>query len=158
MTQVQPFNPWDSEVQTVLCHAKLVHPVRNLTDDEILTAMRLLQLYEQLGCGTYRQVVIGRKDRRLELVGDQDRFLAMLLDGHLRGVLLTSKRCRSLFGGTPYHWRKIGRTCPITDVASAVSEFGSGYYGRGWVIRPHVKRLIKWIIENYRPGINNLNL
>lgn len=149
MTQIQPINPWDGKVQTILCHAKLAHPVNNLTDDEILITIRLIQLYEQLGEGRYRQVVIRRNDKRLELFDDQDRFLAMLLDCDLRDVLLTSKRCRSLFGGTVYHWRKLGRTCPITDTASAISECGRGYYGRGWVVRPHIKRLSKWIIENY---------
>lgn len=124
-------------------------PVMNLTEDEVLTTLRFLELKAFLSEGRYNQIVVHAKDERLELCDDNDRFLAMLADCDKRDVLLGTKRCRRLFGGTVYHWRKIARKCPITDTASALSEDGSqGYYGRGWVIAPHIERLIDWIIEH----------
>lgn len=105
-------------------------PVMNLTEDEVITTLRLLELEAGLSEGRYNLVVVRRNDPRLELCNDNDRFLALLIDCVKRDVILGTKRCRSLFGGTVYHWRKIARKCPITDVASAISECGSGYYGR----------------------------
>lgn len=154
MIQIQPFNAEDPEILSNVEYIKIKAPIKNLTDDEVLLTLRLLQLQVLLKTpnrnGWSRDVVvIHRHDPRLELLDDCDRFLAMLIDCDLRDVLLTSKRCRMLFGGTVYHWRKIGRTCPITDVDSALSEFGDGvYYGRGWVIAPHIMNLRKWIIEH----------
>lgn len=154
MIQIQPFNAQDPEILSNMEYIKMKAPIKNLTDDEVLLTLRLLQLQVLLRVpnrnGWCRDVVVvHRHDPRLELLDDNDRFLAMLIDCDLRDVLLTSKRCRMLFGGTVYHWRKIGRTCPITDVASALSEFGDGgYYGRGWVIAPHIRNLRKWIIEH----------
>lgn len=123
-------------------------PVKNLTEDEVLTTLRLMELQGGLQEGRYNQIVVHKNDKRLEKCDDSDRFLAMLADCDKRDVLLFSGRCRSLFGGTVYHWRNIARKCPITSVASAVSECGMGYYGRGWEIAPHIQRLRKWIIEN----------
>ena len=128
-------------------------PVKNLTEDEVITTLRLMELQKVLSEGRYNQIVIHRNDARLGLCDDSDRFLAMLADADARDVLLFSGRCRSLFGGSVYHWRNIGRKCPITAVSSAISECGSGYYGRGWEIAPHIKRLIKWININLK--VNN---
>lgn len=123
-------------------------PVMNLTEDEVITTLRYLELKEFLSEGRYNQIVVHRNDKRLGLCDDNDRFLALLADCDERDVLLFSGRCRSLFGGSVYHWRNIGRRCPITAVSSAISECGSGYYGRGWEIAPHIKTLIKWINDN----------
>lgn len=123
-------------------------PVMNLTEDEVVTTLRFLEIKKGLSEGRYSQIVVHKNDKRLELCDDNDRFLALLADCDSRGVLLFSGRCRSLFGGSVYHWRNIGRKCPITDVASAISECGSGYYGRGWEIAVHIERLIDWINEN----------
>lgn len=152
MTQIQPFNDQDPEILlSNMEYIKMTAPIKNLTDDEVLLTLRLLQLQvllrEERRYSNRDIVAIRRNDIRLELLDDHERFLAMLIDCDLRDVMLTSKRCRSLFGGTVYHWRKIGRTCPITAVASALSECSSGYYGRGWVIAPHIRNLRKWIIE-----------
>lgn len=149
MIQIQPFNPEDPEIQSNVAYILMAAPIRNLTEQEVQTTLRLLQLHVLLQ-GDYRgEVVVHRNDARLELCDDSDRFLAMLLDCDLRDVLLGTKRCRSCFGGTVYHWRRIARKCPITDTASALSEYGDGgYYGRGWVIAPHICTLRKWIINN----------
>ena len=154
MTQIEPFDPWRSDVLSMMNHIILAHPVSNLTQDEVLTTLRLIELKKFLNEGRYDQVCIHKNDKRLELCDDNDKFLAMLADCDARGVLLFSGRCRSLFGGTVYHWRNIGRKCPITAVASAISECGSGYYGRGWEIAPHIVRLREWIIDNI---LNNNN-
>lgn len=122
-------------------------PIMNLTEDEVITTLRLLELEAFLSEGRYNQVVVHRNDSRLEMCDDNDRFLAMLIDCYKRDVILGTKRCRSCFGGTVYHWRKIAHKCPITDVASAVSECGSGYYGRGWIIAAHIERLRTYILE-----------
>ena len=153
MKQVPPFNPWDTEIVSKMNKIIEAHPIRNLTADEVLTTLRFLELKEFLSEGRYNQIVIHRNDKRLELCEDTDRFLAMLADADARDVLLFSGRCRSLFGGSIYRWRNIGRKCPITAVASAISECGLGYYGRGWEIAPHIERLIKWININLK--VNN---
>ena len=146
MTQIQPFNPDDPEIKSNIEYIMQTAPVKNLTREEVSATLRLLYLHVQLATGRYGEVCIHRKDARLELCSDEDRFLAMLVDCDMRDVLLFSGRCRSLFGGTVYHWRKIARQCPITTVASAISECGSGYYGRGWEIAPHICTLRRWIV------------
>lgn len=149
MTHIQPFNPEDPEIQSNVAYIMMRAPVKNLTEAEVLTTLRLLQLHVMLKNGDSRySVCVHRNDQQLALCDDNDRFLAMLLDCDLRGMLLGTKRCRSCFGGTVYHWRRIARKCPITDTASAISECSTGYYGRGWVIAPHIQTLRKWIIEN----------
>lgn len=152
MTQIQPFNPEDPEIQSNVAYIMMAAPVKNLTEEEVLTTLRLLQLHAMMAThyrGCRDEVIVHRNDKRLELCDDNDRFLAMLLDCDLRDVLLGTKRCRILFGGSVYHWRKIARKCPITDTASAISEYGDGgYYGRGWVIADHILTLRKWIIEH----------
>lgn len=122
-------------------------PVMNLTEDEVITTLRLMEIQNALSEGRYNQVVVHKNDARLELCKDDDKFLAMLADCDKREVLLFTGRCRSLFGGTVYHWRNIAHKCPIISVASAISEFGTGYYGRGWVIAPHICRLRDYILN-----------
>lgn len=146
MTQIQPFNPDDPEIKSNIEYIMQMAPVKNLTEDEVVATLRLLYLHVQLATNKYGEVVIHRNDARLELCSDEDRFLAMLVDCDMRDVLLFSGRCRSLFGGSVYHWRKIARGCAITSVASAISECGAGYYGRGWEIAPHICTLRRWIV------------
>lgn len=149
MIQIQPFNPEDPEIQSNVAYIMMRAPVKNLTEAEVLTTLRLLQLHVLLKDGDSRySVCVHRNDRRLELCDDSDRFLALLVDCDGREVILGTKRCRSCFGGTVYHWRRIAHQCPVTDTASAVSECSSGYYGRGWIIAPHIQTLRKWIISN----------
>lgn len=135
MTRLIPRLPGDSELQEAINHILDAKPVKNLTYEEVETTLRLLEIESFLiSEDRYHQLVIHRNDKRLELCDDNDRFLALLADCDQRDVLLFSGRCRSLFGGSVYHWRNIGRKCPITAVASAISECGSGYYGQGWEI------------------------
>ena len=149
MTQIQPFNPEDPDVQANVARIMEQAPVRNLTEAEVLATLRLLQLHVLLKDGdSPYSVCVHRNDRRLELCDDSDRFLALLIDCDVREVILGTKRCRSCFGGTVYHWRRIAHKCPVTDTASALSECSSGYYGRGWIIAPHICTLRRWIIEN----------
>lgn len=149
MTQIQPFDPMDPAVQKNVAEIMMKAPVKNLTYKEITTTLRLLYLHQQLRINDYGEVVVRPKDKRLDLLTDDDRFLAMLIDCDVRNVLLGTKRCRRCFGGTVYYWRKIARRCAITDTASALSDDGSGgYYGRGWVIAPHIHTLRKWIVKN----------
>ena len=152
MKQIEPFDP-DKVSQSAIDLIIKTAGVKNLTREEVLTTMRLIDLHAFLAEGRYNEVVVHRKDNRLALCDDKDKFLAMLADADARDVLLFSGRCRALFGGSIYHWRNIGRKCPITAVASAISESGSGYYGRGWEIAPHIKRLINWININLK--VNN---
>lgn len=147
-TKILPFNPADLDVQRMCDRIMEAAPVKNLDPDEVLTTLRFLELKAFLSEGRYGQIVVNINDTRLELCDDSNRFLAMLADCDNRDVLLGTKRCRRLFGGTVYHWRRIARKCPIIDTVSGFSECSSGYYGRGWVIAPHIERLIDWIIEN----------
>lgn len=161
MIQIQPFNPEDADVQKNVKHIMETAPVKHLTEDEVLSTLRLVQL-QSLLVGEYNDwqyICIHRNDKRLELCDDTDRFMAMLIECHLREVLLFSGRCRNLFGGTVYHWRKIARKSSLVSVASAISECGAGYYGRGWELAPNIYTLRKWIITNSNnPEIKNLKL
>jgi len=157
MKQILPFNPADLDVQRMCDSILEAAPVKNLTKEEVLTTMRLIELQAFLAEGRYNQIVVHKNDKRMELCDDNDRFLAMLADCDARDVLLFSGRCRALFGGSVYHWRNIGRKNSITAVSSAVSECGSGYYGRGWEIAPHIQRLRRFMIEiDIRPEVQKL--
>ena len=150
MTQIEPFNPWDTEIQSNLKHIMFAAPVKNLTEDEVLTTLRLLQLHVQLMNPEYpRDVTVRKRDLRLLFLPDTDRFLAMLIDRHDCGLLLNTKFCVWNFGGTGYHWRKVAKGCPVTAVASALSQDGyPGYCGRGWQVAPHICTLIRWIVQH----------
>lgn len=123
------------------------HPVKNLTEEEVQTTLRLFELQILLGDARYEQrpVDIYKNDARLANVSDEDKFLAMLQEHDQQYILLCSGRCIYNFGGTKYHWRKIGRTCPITTTAAGINESYGGYYGKGWVIAPHIKTLMNWL-------------
>ena len=152
MKQIYPFivEIWlaNEEFKAKVDRIMEAKPVKNLTLNEVVTTLRFMEIQDALSEGRYNQIVIHKNDKRLQQCDDKDKFLAMLADCDKREVLLFSGRCRQLFGGSVYHWRTIGRTCPITAVASAISECGSGYYGRGWEIAPHIQRLKNWIINN----------
>ena len=147
-TKILPFNPADLDVQRTCDRIMEAAPVKNLTPDEVEATLRFLELKAFLSEGRYNVIVVNINDTRLELCDDSDRFLAVLADCDNRDALLGTKRCRRLFGGTVYHWRRIARKCPIIETVSALSECSSGYYGRGWKIAPHIERLINWIIKN----------
>lgn len=150
MTQIEPFNPWDTEIQSNMKHIMFAAPVKNLTENEVLTTLRLLQLHVQLMNPDYpREVTVRKKDLRLLFLPDTDRFLAMLIDWEMRDLLLGTKDLVRKFEGTGYHWRKIAHQCPVVSVASAVSQEGyPGYRGRGWQVAPHICTLIRWIVQH----------
>lgn len=150
MTQIEPFNPWDMEIQSNLKHIMFAAPVKNLTESEVLTTLRLLQLHVQLMNPNYpKEVIIERNDPRLRRLPDTDKFLAMLIDWEMRELLLCTKDLVRKFQGTGYHWRKVAKDCPVTSVASALSQEGyPGYRGRGWQVAPHICTLIRWIVQH----------
>lgn len=128
-------------------------PVKNLTDEEIRQTWRLLQLKAYLvdvNRPEHQSVSIWQNDKRLEGFSDDDRFLALLLDADVRNILLMSKRCCYCFGKSPYLWQKVARRCPLTTTKAGMmdGDHGGQYYGKGWVIAPHIKKLAKWMIEN----------
>jgi hypothetical protein len=133
-----------------MSHIILQHPVAHLTEDEVLTTLRLMQLHVQLMNPSYpREVVIKKNDPRLMHLPDTDKFLAMLIDYEMRELLLCTRDLVRKFQGTGYHWRKIAHQCPVTSVASALSNTGDpGYRGRGWQVAPHICRLIRWIVNH----------
>ena len=149
MTQILGFNPADPIFQHEIASILDKAPIKNLTYEEVETTLRLIEIQEALQ-NSFGEVIVNKNDKRLELCDDNDRFLALLADCDARDVLLFTGHCISLFGGKIYKWRKIAHNCPIITVASTISEFGSGYYGRGWEIAPHIKRLIKWIKDNIK--------
>lgn len=146
--QIEPFNPFDGHIVALTNEIIEKKPVKNLTVDEVVTTLRLIQLQVELGSHDFHMVYVGYNDRRLEFASQTDRFLAMLIDHDQSDTILTSRYCIDHFGGTRYQWQKIGRTCPVTTVASAIRDEYAGYYGRGWIIAPHIKRLREWIINN----------
>ena len=123
-------------------------PVKNLTRAEAEVTLRMIALHSLLSRQDSRYISLVRHDRRLENCTDEDKFLALLVVQDTYERILNSKLCVHYFGGTRYHWRKIGHDSPVTAVASAISEEGMGYYGRGWIIAPHIVTLRRWIVEH----------
>ena len=118
--------------------------VKNLTDAEISGTVRMLQLDAQY---SYGQAWDCSGD--VAKLSDSDKFHLMLIKQTACDYLLTSRTLIYVFHGTKYHWRKIGRTSPLTSVASAVSDCSTGYYGRGWTIAPHIRTLIKFLRSDF---------
>lgn len=140
MEKIKPFNPEDPDVRSKVECIMKAKPVRNLTYEEVITTLWYLYIKQEMTEKEeyYTNVVVQRHDKRLEESSDDERFLAVLADCSCRGVLLGTKRLRSLFGNTAYHWRKIARKCTIVETASGIS----------WIIAPHIERLIDWINDN----------
>ena len=150
MNPITPFNPQDKKVRENVDYILAKAPVKNLTEAEVVTTLRMLYLYTQLADYSWEDVpvILMTKDIRLSNLTDEDKFLAMLIECHQKERLLTTGRCISFFSGKIYRWRKIGRTSPVTTVMSGFNECCAGYYGRGWTIAPHILTLCKWIIRN----------
>lgn len=146
---IQPIeltNLWDPKLQQAKTVIMEAHPIKNLTEDEVLTTLRLLEIQVKLGSPEQNyNIDVYKNDKRLVDWSCPDLFLAMLLECDQQDLLLRSRRCMYCFGKNAYFWRKIGRTCPITTTQSGFSDEYAGYYGRGWVIAPHIKTLINWI-------------
>lgn len=155
MTTIAPFNPDDEDVKNSVRYILHHSPIQNLTDDEVLTTIRLLQLEIQLQNSKQSRysVTVYRDDERLQNLTDDDRFLAMLLHCRCRNnLLLQYKLLLWAFGHTEYHWKKVVKRCPIIEMTSQTvnSQYGGRFLGRGYVIAKHILSLRTWIIEKSR--------
>lgn len=137
---------WNLMVISILGTA----PVKNLTHEEVSTTLRLIEIEMILGNPKYVKATVDvfKNDKRMSEWTDTDKFLALLVEADQQDLILRSKRCMYCFGGSLYHWRKIGRTSPVTSTESCIVDGYAGYYGKGWVIAPHIKTLIKWMKDN----------
>lgn len=159
MTPLSKFDPDSEGIRRSIRHILDNAPVLNLTLREVISTLRLVRLQAYLADRQYQDIYVHNNDVRLQDCDDTDRFLALLLECGQREHLLGTKRCRLRFGGSPYHWRKIARDCEIVTVASAVSDSGSGYYGRGWILAPNIVTLRKWIVTTTEnPDIKRLKV
>ncbi|MBP3776738.1 MAG: hypothetical protein J6I37_07110 [Prevotella sp.] len=159
MTPLSKFDPDSEGIRRSIRHILDNAPVLNLTLREVISTLRLVRLQAYLADRQYQDIYVHNNDVRLQDCDDTDRFLALLLECGQREQLLGTKRCRLRFGGSPYHWRKIARDCEIVTVASAVSDSGSGYYGRGWILAPNIVTLRKWIVTTTEnPDIKRLKV
>ena len=150
--KIPPFNPTDKDIVNSLRYILHNAPVQNLTEEEVLTTLRLMQLeimLQDTERSKYR-VTIYSDDARLQDVTDDDRFLAALLHTFYRGEMLQHKHLRYFYGNTYCHWRKIMKRCVIIETVSQTIEgkYGGSFLGKGWVIAKHIKTLRNWIIEN----------
>lgn len=149
ITNVIPsFDRTSPEVMSNVDHILKAAPVKNLTREEVETTLRMLALHSMLSRQDSRCIDMRRHDHRLDNCTDEDKFLALLVVQNSYDFILNSRICVHYFGGTRYHWRKIGHDSPVTATVSAISEEGMGYYGRGWVIAPHINTLRRWIVEH----------
>lgn len=159
MTPLTKFDPDAEDTRRSIEHILEHAPVMNLTLREVISTLRLVRLHASLADRQYGDVYVHNNDVRLQYCDDTDRFLALLLECQQREQLLGTKRCRLRFGGTLYHWRRIAHDCEIVTTASAVSDSGSGYYGRGWVLSPNIVTLRKWIVATTQnPDIKRLKV
>ena len=150
---IPPFNPDDKDVKNSVRYIMEHAPIQNLTEDEVLTTIRLLQLEILLQNSKLSRysVTVYRDDERLQSLTDDDRFLAMLLHCRCRNnLLLQYKLLLWAFGHTEYHWKKVVKRCLIIEMASQTVEgqYGGRYLGRGYVIAKHIQSLRIWIIEH----------
>ena len=151
--KIQPFN---ESLPSVLYTGKYIMehaPVKNLTEREVMQTMKLFYLERHLKDEkrtSHFSVTIYKEDERLADWSADDKFLALLLDADCRQQMLMSKRCRYCFGQTPYYWRKVAGRCVIITTKSQPMEgdYGGKYFGRGWIIAPHIQTLRRWIKEN----------
>lgn len=156
---IPPFDRTSEAIKRSLTHILEHAPLLNLTHQEVLSTLRLIRLQAYLADRQYQDIYVHNNDERLQQCDDTDRFLALLLECDQRSLILGTKRCRLRFGGSAYHWRKIAHDCEIVSTASAVSESGTGYYGRGWVLAPNIVTLRKWIVATTQnPEIKRLKV
>lgn len=150
---IPPFNPQSKEVQDNVKRIMDAEPVMHLTEEEVLQTLRLLQLHVALfdeNRATHFSVSVYQEDHRLQSCSPEDKFMALLLDADVRGVIFTTKRCRYCFGQTQYYWLKIARKSSLITTSSVMAEgdYGDRFYGKGWVVSPNIKTLRRWIVEN----------
>ncbi len=150
---IHPFNADSDDVRLVTSRILAEAPVKNLTEQEVLQTLRLIQLQNLMADPqrtSHFSVTVYQDDHRFTDLPPLDRFLALLLDAECRDLLLTSKRCRYTFGGSQYTWRKVASGCVIIESASMITyaDYGGRYLGRGWRVAPNIRTLRKWIETN----------
>lgn len=125
-------------------------PIKNLNRGEALNTIRMFEISLKLGDTKHDgfPIDVYKNDKRMVGWSDNDKFLALLIEHDQQDLILTSNRLVYCFGKSKYYWRKIGRTNPVTTTASAISECSAGYYGRGWVVAPHIKTLYRWFVNH----------
>lgn len=162
--KIPPFNPDAPDVKSCVEHIMKCKPVQNLTEDEVLQTLRLLQLHTLLidkQRTTHFSVTVYQDDHRLQSCTDEDKFMALLLDAEVRGLILMTKRLHYCFGGTHYKWRNVAKRLSIITTSSMTmnGDYGGKFFGRGWVIAPNIKTLRRWIVEHStNPEINSLKV
>lgn len=152
---ITPFNANSKEVLEKVFDVLVLAPVKNLTEQEAIWTLRLIDMERQLTDEkriSRHAVTVWQDDSRLLEASADDKFLALLLDADCRQVLLNSKRCHYCFGHPQYYWLQVAKRCPIivTKSATLEGEYGGRFLGRGWVIAPHIQTLRKWIINNIK--------
>ena len=149
---IKPFDPNGTDVQQAYARIMLAQPVKNLTEEEVLTTLRFLQLENSLRNPTHLDVYIHNHDERLMNLPETDKFLACLLEADHCGALLGFQRLELRFGGTDYQWRKIKNDCPIIVLKSATEfgRYGGRFCRKGWQIAPHIQTLRGWIYKNLK--------
>ncbi len=162
---IPPFNPDSENIKANVAHIMNVAPVKNLTEQEVLETLRMIQLHtlllDQERISRF-SVTVYQDDQRLLNCSGEDKFMAMLLDADSRQTVLTTKRCRYCFGQKPHYWYKIAHKSNLVDTKS-IMLYGSGgggkYFGKGWVIAANIKTLRRWIVENStNPDIQKLQI
>lgn len=150
---IPPFNPESEEIEADVARILAEAPVKNLTEQEVLQTLRLIQLQTLLTDKnriSRFSVTVYQDDQRLMTCSEDDRFMALLLDADVRQIVLTTRRCIYCFGHKPQYWYKIARRSSIVYTKSLMLEgtCGGRYFGKGWVIAPHILTLRRWIVEN----------
>lgn len=153
MTTIPPFNPEAEDIKRSVRYILDNAPIKHLTEEEVLTTIRLLQLEVWLQSSKLSRysVTIYQDDERLQNLTDDDRLLAMLLHCRCRNnLLLQYKLLLWAFGHTEYHWKKVVKRCPIIEIVSqtVAGQYGGRYLGRGYVIAKHIQSLRIWIIQH----------
>lgn len=153
MTTIPPFNPEAEDIKCSVKHIMEHATIQHLTEEEVLTTIRLLQLEVWLQSSKLSRyyVTIYQDDERLQSLTDDDRLLAMLLHCRCRSnLLLQYKLLLWAFGHTEYHWKKVVKRCPIIEIVSqtVAGQYGGRYLGKGYVIAKHIQSLRIWIIQH----------
>ena len=153
MTTIPPFNPEAEDIKRSVRYILDNAPIQHLTEEEVLTTIRLLQLEVWLQSSKLSRysVTVYQDDERLQSLTDDDRLLAMLLHCRCRSnLLLQYKLLLWAFGHTEYHWKKVVKRCPIIEMTSQTvnGQYGGRYLGKGYVIAKHIQSLRIWIIQH----------
>ncbi len=161
---IPPFNPESEEIKANVARILAEAPLQHLTEEEVLQTLRLIQLHVLLldeQRTSHFAVTVYQDDQRLMACGDDDKFMALLLDADVRQTVLTTKRCRYCFGQKQHYWYKIAHQSSLIETRSMMMPGSGGgqYLGKGWTIAPNIRTLRRWIVEHStNPVIKQLNV